>query len=293
MPRASKSYCYEAVRVLNKSSGTMMRNESTTTTTKKGELFGKFLGATVVLGVGYRGAIFHSLNDPKLRETFTEYISGTKETVQCVDNLYKNYNMDKYRDQTSDWKRQSDDLANKAKGIHTKIQEFTNEYVSDVYESLSGQKRTLADKVVERPSSSLSTATDTVTNTTLSSDKRARDYLVEKSKSIVMKEVQSVHKVVYELSQIVVKLTSTLNQSGLPRFGKDIIKEAETKIKMLNARFLVIDKEHEKILKSLQSVQERGGRVEGSMAGFRMKTLKSLNQHMQKLPQPLLLVKLN
>ncbi|KAG1463426.1 hypothetical protein G6F56_005285 [Rhizopus delemar] len=72
--------------------------------------------------------------------------------------------MDRYRNQTSDWKRQSDDLANKAKRIRTRIQELTNE-----------------------PSSSLSTATDTETSTALSSDKKARDPLVEKSKSVAVK----------------------------------------------------------------------------------------------------------
>lgn len=87
-----------------------------------------------VLGVGYGGAIFHFLNESKLPRTFTEYIPDAKATVQFVDNLYKNYNMDRYRNQTSDWKRQSDDLANKAKRIRTRIQELTNEYVSDVYD---------------------------------------------------------------------------------------------------------------------------------------------------------------
>ncbi|KAG1379974.1 hypothetical protein G6F60_005093 [Rhizopus arrhizus] len=283
MLRASKVHSHRAICSLNRqSSGITMfkRCESTVVTKetkKRSGIFGKILGATLLLSSGYGGATYYALNDSSFRETFTTYIPGAKETVQFADNVVKNYNMDKYFDQATEWKKQAEDLTNKAKEYSAKIQEATN----DVYENLTGQKKSNVISVQEAvEKESLSTPTDTVTTIKMTSDKEIKapvvEVAIEKPEPIHVKSIQSDNAVVRELSQIVVELASILNQSGLSGLGREIIKDAETKIEKLNERFLAVDTEQATILKSLESLKEKGDKIQGSLDAFRAEALKTI-----------------
>ncbi|CAO3681134.1 unnamed protein product [Rhizopus microsporus] len=290
MLRASKVY-NGAIRSSLQSKqplGTIMTKRFETTvaqeTPKKSKFFGKFVGVTVLLGAGFGGTTYYALHDKEFRKAFTTYVPGAKEAVDFAEDVQKNYNIDQYMNQASDWKRQAEDIANTAKEYTTKIQETTNGY----YQALTGQKGSdrpdskhlvPAEAVVEKHA--LSTPTDTVTTMSMSSDKETKpavvEVAIEKPEPIQVKMIKSDNTTVRELSQIVVELASILNQSGLSGLGREVIKEAESKIEKLNESFLAIDAEQAAILKSIQSLKEKGDKVEGSLEEFRAEALKTID----------------
>ncbi|CEI99396.1 Putative Glucose-6-phosphate 1-dehydrogenase [Rhizopus microsporus] len=290
MLRASKVY-NGAIRSSLQSKqplGTIMTKRFETTvaqeTTKKSKFFGKFVGVTVLLGAGFGGTTYYALHDKEFRKAFTTYVPGAKEAVNFVEDVQKNYNIDQYMNQASDWKRQAEDIANTAKEYTTKIQETTNGY----YQALTGQKDSdrpdskhlvPAEAVVEKHA--LSTPTDTVTTMSMSSDNETKPVVVEvaieKPEPIQVRMIKSDNTTVRELSQIVVELASILNQSGLSGLGREVIKEAESKIEKLNESFLTIDTEQAAILKSIQSLKEKGDRVEDSLEEFHAEALKTID----------------
>ncbi|KAG1490533.1 hypothetical protein G6F54_010652 [Rhizopus delemar] len=283
MLRASKVY-NGAIRtnLLNKpslSTTVFKRCESTVTSEeskqKSGSIVKKFLGVTFLLGAGYGGATYYAMHDKAFHELFTGYVPGAKTTVQFAEDVYKNYDLDRYVEQATDWKKQAEDLVNTAKEYSSKIQDTTNEYATNVYHTLTGQKKEElipAEKVVEN----LSTPTDTMTSVKMTSDHQQQPVVVERPVPIEVKSISSDNTVVRELSQIVVELASILNQSGLSGLGREIIKEAETKVEALNERFLTIDSEQAALLKSLNDLKAKGDKIEGSLEAFRVDALKTI-----------------
>lgn len=310
MLRASKLYSNGAVRsnLLTATStqrvGSLVlkRGESTIATEEKkksGSVMGKLFGLTLILGSAYGGATYYAMNDKEFHKTYVHYVPGGKETLRFIEDLQKNKDLDTYLN-PSDWKKQAEDLKESAQSFGAKIKSSTNDamdYATEAYQQLTGQKESpkpfqptttttkAADIIVEKDNNNKinqKTPTDTTTTAKLSTDKGQAPVVVavaiEKPKPIIVKPVLSNNATVRELSQIVTELASILNESGLSGLGRDIIKEAETKIEKLNHSFVTLDNEQAAILQSLKSLAAKGGELEGSLEKFHVEASQTLEK---------------
>lgn len=253
---------------------------------------GKLFGLTLILGSAYGGATYYAMNDKAFHKTFVTYFPGGKETIEFVRDFEKNKDLDTYLN-PSDWKKQAEEFTENAKSFGAKIKSSTTDavdYATEAYEQLTGQKeapkptRATADIVVGKDIKNINqkTPTDTTTTVKLSTDQGQAPVVVavaiEKPKPIIVKQVLTNNATVRELSQIVHELASILNESGLSGLGRDIIKEAETKIEKLNHSFVTLDNEQAAILQSLKSLAAKGGELEGSLEKFHVEASQTLEK---------------
>ncbi|CAO3646849.1 unnamed protein product [Mucor hiemalis] len=288
MLRASKLYSNGAVRsnlltnTQRVGSIVLKRGESTIATEEKkksGSVMGKLFGLTLILGSAYGGATYYAMND----KAFHRHLSLIS---------LENKDLDTYLN-PSDWKKQAEEFTENAKSFGVKIKSSTTDavdYATEAYEQLTGQKeapkptRAAADIVVGKDINNINqkTPTDTTTTVKLSTDQGQAPVVVavaiEKPKPIIVKQVLTNNATVRELSQIVHELASILNESGLSGLGRDIIKEAETKIEKLNHSFVTLDNEQAAILQSLKSLAAKGVELEGSLEKFHVEASQTLEK---------------
>ncbi|GAA5802362.1 hypothetical protein HPULCUR_007826 [Helicostylum pulchrum] len=304
MLRASKLYSNGAIRsnlLSNQriSQVVFKRCESTVSTSEKkksGSVLGKILGATILVGSVYGGASYYALNDKEFRDTFTTYVPGAQQTLEFVEDMQKMQDLDSYRDQASDWKKQAEEYTESAKSFGTKIQESATDavdYATEAFQQLTGQKE--SPKPFEKAKSvsevnlitttkniNQKTPTDTTTTASLTTGNSQAPAIVavaiEKPEPILVKSIQSNNAVVRELSQIVYELASILNDSGLSGLGREIIKEAEEKIEKINQGFVRLDNEQAAILESLKELGSKGEKIEGSLEKFHVEAGQAIEQ---------------
>jgi mitofilin len=248
-----------------------------------------------VLGSAYGGATYYALQEPAFRDTFTTYVPGAEQTLTFVQDLQKNNQLSSY----DEIKLQAEQYASTAKSFGAKIQDTTNDaidYATDAYHTLTGQKEApklpSVDTVTEKISKTISnkaektslphTATDTTTTVQLSSDKSTPPVVVnvaiEKPEPIVVHRTTSNNTVVRELDQIVYELASILNQAGLSGLGRNIIKDAESKIEQLNSGLKQMDAEQAAILQSLKQLAAAGDKIEGSLEQFHVQAKQTIEK---------------
>lgn len=257
----------------------------------------KFLGLTFLLGSAYGGATYYALNDKAFRDTFTTYVPGGEQTLEFVEDMQKKQDLDTYRNQASDWKKQAEEYVETAKSFGTKIQESATEavdYATEAYQQLSGQKeppkpfeqkmKTASDisLITTNKNINQKTPTDTTTTASLTTDNKQSPAIVavtlEKPEPIIVKSIQSNNAVVRELSQIVNELASILNDSGLSGLGREIIKEAENKIESINLSFVSLDQEQAAILDSLRALNSKEEQIEGSLEKFHVEASQAIEK---------------
>lgn len=243
---------------------------------------------TLVLGSAYGGAAYYALQDPLFRDTFTTYVPGGEQTLEFIEDLQKNNDIGKFSNQASDLKSQVEKYT---KEYGTKIQESTNDaihYATDAYQTLTGQKEPpklpAFEQQQETPTktTSIPPASDTKTTLHLSTDKEAQPVVVsvaiEKPDPIIYKPVLTKNKIVNELSQIVLELTTILNQAGLSGLGRTVIQDAQTKIEKLNDSFVTLDQEQAAILASLKALASKGNEIEGSLEKYHVESKQKLDK---------------
>lgn len=257
-----------------------------------------------MLGSAYGGATYYALQEPAFRDTFTTYVPGAEQTLAFVQDLQKNKQLGSYEE----LKLQAEQYADSAKSYGAKIQDTTNDaidYATDAYHTLTGQKEApklpsvssitdaISKKVeaisgkAEKTTSTLPhTATDTTTTIQLSADKSTPPVIVnvaiEKPDPILVKRTTSKNTIVRELDQIVYELASILNEAGLSGLGRDIIKNAESKIEQLNNGLKHLDAEQAAILVSLKQLTAAGDKIEGSLEQFHVQSKQTIeNTHVQ------------
>ena len=260
---------------------------------------GKLFGLTFVLGSAFAGTTYYALNDKDFRKTYIEYVPNGKETLTWIEDLQKNQQLDlktfELQKQADELKKQANDLTHTAKAYTHKLQESAHDaidYAKDTYSNLTnGQQKESkplqrkADVIVKDTNSTLAnnkTSTDTTTTIQLSTSGKEAPVVVavaiEKPEPILVKQVLTNNTTVRELSQIVYELASILNESGLSGLGRDIIKEAETKLEQLNHRFVTLDNEQASILESLRALAVKGGELEGSLEQFHVEASQTLEK---------------
>lgn len=255
-----------------------------------------------MLGSAYGGATYYALQEPAFRDTFTTYIPGAEQTLAFVQDFQKNKDLGTIEE----LKLQAEQYAEIAKSYGAKIQDTTSDaidYATDAYHTLTGQKEApklpsvnttapanIIDRKVETISSKAEhlphTATDTTTTVQLSSDKSSSPAIVnvaiEKPEPIVVQRTTSNNTVLRELSQIVYELASILNQAELSSLGRNIIKDAESKIEQLNSGLKDLDAEQAAILQSLKQLAAAGDQIEGSLDQFHVQSKQTIeNTHVQ------------
>lgn len=254
------------------------------------------MGATILVGSVYGGASYYALNDKEFRDTFTTYVPGGQQTLEFVEDMQKMQDLDSYRDQASDWKKQAEEYTESAKSFGTKIQESATDavdYATEAFQQLTGQKE--SPKPFEKAKSvsevnlitttkniNQNTPTDTTTTASLTTGNKQTPAIVavaiEKPEPILVKPIQSNNAVVRELSQIVSELASILNDSGLSGLGRQIIKEAEEKIEKINQGFVRLDSEQAAILESLKELGSKGEKIEGSLERLHVEAGQAIEQ---------------
>lgn len=269
---------------------------------------GKLLGFTIVLGSVYGGATYYALTDNEFRDTYTTYVPGGEQTLDFIEDFQKNQDLDKYRNQASDWKRQAEEYKKTVQSYGNKIQESTSDaldYATEAYQQLTGQKgeapikpliaekntpaaTIVATEVVSNTNKiNQMTSTDTTTTVNMSTDGNSTTPVVvavaiEKPDPILVKPIQTNNNVVRELSQILFELASILNESGLSGLGRDIIKDAETKIEKLNQGIILLNVEQESIMEALQELNAKGSKIEGSLEKFHIEASHAIERaHVQ------------
>ncbi|KAI8874865.1 hypothetical protein K501DRAFT_234498 [Backusella circina FSU 941] len=294
MLRATKLYQHGAIRskvISNKLIGStvLKRCESTVAeeTKKSGSIFGKLVGVTVVSGATYGGAAYYASENKDFGDVFVTYVPGGQQSVEFIHDIRKNYDLDSYRSQANDWKKQAEDYASSAKDYGTKIQESTSSavnYATETYQSLIGQKSESIE--VLPPATSHATTTTPTTSSklataTMTSDKESKPAVVavtiEKPEPILVEPIASDNTTVRELSQIVYELAAILNETGLSGLGRKIIQQAHDQVEKLNKEFVAIDIEQDDILKSLKALAVQGGKVEGSLEKFRVEAHSAIS----------------
>lgn len=254
----------------------------------------KLLGLTFLLGSAYGGAAYYALNDKAFRDTYTTYVPGGEETLEFIQDIQKNQDLDKYRNSALDLKKQAEEYAQTAKVYGAKIQESTAsavDYATDAYQQLTGQKeapkpfdpKTPAVSIVSvKNNMNQKTPTDTTTTAALSTNSNQAPAVVavaiEKPEPIIVKSVQSDNAVIRELDQIVSELASILNDSGLAGLGRDIIQEAQVKVEKLNSGFVSLDAEQAAILSALKELSAKGEQIEGSLEKFHVEAGQAIEQ---------------
>lgn len=263
----------------------------------------KILGLTFLLGSTYGGTAYYALNNEAFRDTYTTYVPGGEQTLEFIQDIQKNQDLDKYRNQAFDLKKQAEDYAQTAKSYGNKIQESTTnavDYATEAYQQLTGQKEApkafdekkitpaanvVASKVEvisDNKTTNQKTPTDTTTTVNLTTDNKQAPIVVavaiEKPEPILVKSVLTNNAIVRELSQIVSELASILNDSGLSGLGREIIKDAEVNVEKLNNGFVSLDAEQAAILESLKELSAKGEKIEGSLEKFHVEAGQAIEK---------------
>lgn len=230
---------------------------------------------------------------------FVTYVPGGQQSVEFIHDVRKNHDLDGYRSQANDWKKQAEDYASAAKDYGTKIQETTSnavDYATETYQFLIGQKPESDSKQtiqVLPPSNEKSTAARATTTSgsktataTMTSDKEAKPAVIavaiEKPDPILVEPIPSENTTVRELSQIVYELAAILNETGLSGLGRKIIQQAQDQVEKLNKEFVAIDIEQDDILKSIKALAVQGDKIQGSLEKFRVEAHSAIsNAHAQ------------
>ncbi|KAI9263343.1 mitochondrial inner membrane protein Mitofilin [Phascolomyces articulosus] len=287
MLRASRLYKGSVNRAFT---AAQRRHASSTTNTeaRKGSIGGKLLGLTVVTAAGYGGAVYYATVDKTFRDAFVTHVPGGKESVEFVENLKINDELDNYQKQADAWKQQAEKYSSKATEYGNQARDAAMgayEYANDTYEKLTGQKET-----PKLPSSSPATVVEQEKpkikeeapkknidvksgKVSISTDKDAAPVVVanavEKPAPIVVKSVKTNNTVVRELSTLLTELATILNEHDMAGKGRKIMKEAEEQLEALNTRYRELDAEQAAVLNSLVLLQQKSKKVEANLEKYR------------------------
>ncbi|KAG2222463.1 hypothetical protein INT45_013376 [Circinella minor] len=292
MLRASKLYKGSVSRAFTAA----QRHASTTTNPeikKKGSIGGKLLGLTVVTAAGYGGAVYYATTDKAFHDMFVAHVPGGKESVQFLQDLKINDELENYQKRTATLKKQAEELSTKAVDYSNQAREAAvgaYQYANDTYQKLTGEK-----ELPKLPSLSSSTTAAPVEEVvkeekqqsksthkkidiqsgkaSISTDKKDAEPIVEavieKPPPIIVKNVKTNNTIVRELSTLLSELATILNDQGLAASGRKVMQEAEEQLELLNTRYRDLDAEQAAVLNALVLLQQKSKNVEASLENYR------------------------